>query len=116
MLYPGWEAEAGGYWEMVGGVSALHGIVQDLGSECLDVGCGQDVIDLRACVRTLEAVERADLFSIRPERTVCIDKWDRILSLDQAATLAHLAPSTIKRLTSEGRCTHSVRRRKSWNG
>jgi len=35
-----------------------------------------------------------------------------ILSLDQAATLAHLAPSTIKRLTSEGCFKHSVRRRR----
>ncbi len=35
-----------------------------------------------------------------------------ILSLDQAAKLAHLAPSTLKRLASEGFFTHSIRRGK----
>jgi hypothetical protein len=35
-----------------------------------------------------------------------------LLSLDQAARLAHLAPSTIKRLASEGCFRNSVRRGK----
>ena len=35
-----------------------------------------------------------------------------ILSLEQAAALAHLAPSTVKRLVSEGCFSHSARRGK----
>jgi len=39
-------------------------------------------------------------------------RFPPLLSLEQAAKLAHLAPSTIKRLASEGYFRHSVRRGK----
>ena len=39
-------------------------------------------------------------------------RFPPLLSLDQAAELAHLAPSTIKRLASEGCFRNSVRRGK----
>jgi len=39
-------------------------------------------------------------------------RFPPLLSLDQAAQLAHLAPSTVKRLASEGRFRNSVRRGK----
>ncbi len=39
-------------------------------------------------------------------------QYPPILSLDQAAKLAHLAPSTVKRLASEGFFTDSIRRGK----
>ncbi len=39
-------------------------------------------------------------------------RFPPLLSLDQAAQLAHLAPSTIKRLASEGCFRNSVRRGK----
>jgi hypothetical protein len=39
-------------------------------------------------------------------------RFPPLLSLDQAAKLAHLAPSTIKRLASEGCFRNSVRRGK----
>ena len=39
-------------------------------------------------------------------------RFPPILSLEQAAKLAHLAPATIKRLASEGCFRHSVRRGK----
>jgi hypothetical protein len=40
------------------------------------------------------------------------DQFPPLLSLDQAARLAHLAPNTIKRLASEGYFRNSVRRGK----
>ena len=39
-------------------------------------------------------------------------EFSPILSLEQAAKLAHFAPSTVKRLVSEGYFGHSVRRGK----
>lgn len=40
------------------------------------------------------------------------DDFPPVLSLDQAATLAHLAPSTLKRKVSEGHFKESVKRGK----
>ncbi len=39
-------------------------------------------------------------------------RFPPVLSLEQAAQLAHLAPTTVKRLASEGFFCHSVRRGK----
>ena len=39
-------------------------------------------------------------------------QFPQLLSLEQAAQLAHFAPSTIKRLVSEGYFTNNVRRGK----
>jgi hypothetical protein len=57
-------------------------------------------------------VERLPVTEIRRAFAPHAQEYPPILSLQQAAKLAHVAPGTLKRLVSMGAFRHSVKRRR----